>query len=483
MVGPNYRSPENSVADEWQGEASVFSHEAPMERWWEIFGDVLLSTYMERAALYNRDLLAAEAAILQARALRQVAASSLFPQLVANVNATKTYFSKNGPVFAGSSLTEGPSSTTGLPFQIQVPQVQNLYNVLFDASWEIDLFGKTRRTVEAAEAHIGAAIEHKNDTMISIFAEIARNYLEIRATQKRMWLIEEEIELLEEEEGIVEREFTTGYANQLDLDQVEAQLSAVRATLPETIAQIYQGIYALSILIGEPPETLVEELIPVQPLPSIPDEIAIGLRSDLLRRRPDVRQKERDLAEATAYIGVAVASFYPSLSLGADLGLQSLKLKNLFQAASKTWDYGGDISLPIFEGGKQTGNLKLNRATASAAAYTYQQTVLNALQEAESALMAYSEDLATSHQWKENRSIHRRLLYLTQERYEKGLVNRMNVIASELELNGADQNVLGSDAQALFDLVTLYKALGGGWEHENSQPVRNPLNAEKEQRR
>ena len=203
MVGPNYKTPKDDVADTWASPESseVAMEEEPLVEWWEIFDDPLLSKYIAMAAEYNNDVLTATETILQARALRQIAASSFFPQIGADVNATRTYFSKNGPLFAiGPSTGSVPgtvSGATGLPFTVQVPQTQNLYNALFDASWEIDLFGKTRRSVEAADAVIGRTIEARNDTLLSVMAEIARNYIELRGFQKKGELIRENIALLE----------------------------------------------------------------------------------------------------------------------------------------------------------------------------------------------------------------------------------------------------------------------------------------------
>jgi outer membrane protein, multidrug efflux system len=472
-VGPNYQPPENTISDTWAAltENTLATRDTPLIEWWKVFDDELLNRYIATAAEYNNDVLTAQSNILQARALRQMAASSFFPQIGADVNATKTYFSKNGPVFAiGPSTGTVPgtiSTTTGLPFQPQVPQIQNLYNALFDASWEIDLFGKTRRTVEAADAVIGRAIEMRNDVLISVMAEIARNYIDVRSLQKKAQLIEENIQLLEQKRIIVQKQFETGYVSRLNDEEIQAQLASEKALLPDIKAGIYQSIYTLSILTGDVPEALVEELTEQKPLPTVPPSIAIGLRSDLLRRRPDIRRAERDLAAATAYIGVAVASFFPTITLVGDGGFQSLMIKNLFSLGSKTWAIGGDINMPIFEGGRLMGNLKAKRAESAAAAHTYQQTVLSALEETESALMAYSQNLVAVSSRKEAVANYQNLTLLSQERHTKGLVNLTNLIDTERQLNSSEQSLLDSNTASLLSLITLYKALGGGWEIKN----------------
>lgn len=467
-VGPNYKAPENDVTDNWTAENDVASSETPATEWWKIFEDPLLDKYIGLAIENNYDILTAESNILQARALRQVAAASFWPQVGADVNATKTYFSKNGPVFAiGPSTGSVPgtvSTNTGLPFSVQVPQVQSLYNALFDASWEIDLFGKTRRTVEAAEAIIGRTIEQRNNTLISVMAEIARNYIELRGFQTKSRLIEENISLLEKEFELIRKQFEAGYVSRLEDENIQATLASERARLPDLRAHIERSIYTLSILIGSPPETLVDELLAPQPLPKAPETIAVGLRSDLLRRRPDIRRAERDLAAATAYIGVAIAQFFPTINLIGDGGLQSLMVKNLFTLGSRTWAIGGDINMPIFEGGRLMGNLKAKRAETAAAASIYQQTVLKALEESESAIASYTQDLATVRDKRDSTLHYRDLVFLSRTRNRWGLVSLLDLLNTEREYNASQQTLLDSDVASLVDLITLYKALGGGWE-------------------
>ncbi len=467
-VGPNYKTPENTVADTWATNPDVVSSDAPLIKWWEVFEDLLLNKYIGMAAEHNNDVLTATSTILQARALRQVAASSFFPIIGADVNATKTYFSKNGPIFAiGPSTGSVPgtvSTATGLPFAVQVPQIQNLYNAIFDVSWEIDLFGKTRRTVEAANAVIGEAIEERNDTLLSVMAEIARNYMELRGFQKKARLIEQNIELLDQKFLLIRKQFETGYVSRLDDENIQATLATERALLPDIKAQIYQRIYTISVLTGAVPETLVDELLTPQPLPKAPDTVAVGLRSDLLRRRPDVRRVERDLAAATANVGVAVASFFPTITLIGDGGLQSLTLKKLFNLGSRTWAVGGDINMPIFEGGRLLGNLRAKRAETAATAHNYQQTILSALEEAESAIVTFTQALKTSQERKKATDRYQDLVTLSQERNSKGLISLLNLLDTERQLNESEQTLLDSDIAKLLDLITLYKALGGGWE-------------------
>ena len=459
LVGPNYHPPQENICDAWSSEIPEELYCEPPVAWWQLFNDPLLDSYIERAAHCNNDILKAETNILQARALKTVTASALFPHVGADVNAIRAYLSKNGLL---EVLGMGEANAAHSPRK--VPQFLNLYNALLDATWEIDLFGKTRRAVESAEAQIGSAIEQKNDILISIFAEVAINYIELRSNQWKGRLVEENITLLEKNAFIARKRLEAGYISRLDLDRIEAEMAQAQANLPAICAQIYQNIYALSVLIGAVPETLLCELLPLQPLPQIPETLALGCRSDLLRRRPDVRKAERQLAAATANIGVAVASFFPSLTLGGVLGFQSLRFHNLFQAQSLTWIVGGDIHAPLFQGGNLIGNLHIAESQEAATVYQYQKTVLNALEEAESALIAYTEELKRAQHLNSAADRYRNLILLTEKRYTEGLVSLTDLLDSERQWNQSEQNLLSSETAALIDLVFLYKSLGGGWE-------------------
>lgn len=462
-VGPNYKMPENTVSNTWA--TSLIDSDAIQTNWWEVFEDELLTKYIKVAAEYNNDLLAATSNIFQARAMKMIVASAFFPKIGADINATRTYFSKNGPVLAGSDILGVDSNSSTLPFNLQAPQLQSLFNAVLDAKWEIDVWGKTRRAVEAANAYIGQAIEERNDVFLSIMAEIASNYMELRGFQKEERLLTEYIALLETEYLLIYKQYEVGYVSYLDVENIRATLAKEKAKLPEICAQIRKSIYTISILTGSVPETLLEELLIYKELPKVPETIALGLRSDLLRRRPDVRKVERKLAEATAEIGVAVASFFPSFVFMGDIGFQSLSLGNLFSMGSKTWSGGGDFNLPIFQGGKLVGNLKAKRAKTETAGHAYQQTILSALQETESAVTAYTQDLKIIQQKKEAKNRYEDLLFLTKERFTKGLVSALQLIDAERVYNQSEQELLGSDVKTLLDTIFLYKALGGGWEY------------------
>lgn len=478
MVGPDYVPPDPQVSDGWKetpcDSSLLLLAEDPPEQWWGIFNDPQLNRYIALAVSYNNNLKVAEANVLQARAMRTVAASALFPQISVDYNTARTHFSKNGPLFAPSSAvpqpTPSPVPLTPSMLTAQFPQNQTLFNADIDAQWEIDLFGLNRRNVQVAQANLEASVEQRNDVLISLLAEVARNYIELRSAQKLGELYEENINLLSKTTQITLSRKESGLANQLDVERIQAELAFAKANLPNVQAQIYQAIYALSVLIGQPPEVLEGELLCIKPLPMPPREVALGLRSDLLRRRPDVRRAERQLASATANIGVAVASFYPSVTLVGFDGLQSLKLKDLFKPSSQTWSYGLDVNIPIFQGGRLVGNLALSEAQAQSAYFTYQQAVLKALQEAESDWVAYMQQMATRDQLEEAVLRSARVSQLSNQRYSTGLVNLTVWLDSQRQLISSEQNLLNSQTAALRSLIALYKALGGGWRGEIIAP-------------
>lgn len=464
-VGPNYTPPNTPICDNWVAPEQS-TNDTPDVQWWQKLEDPQLIRLITNAVTFNNDLKVAEANVVRARALIQVTAADLFPKIGADLNALRVHLSRNGFVdliSASDAVTPAPVPT--------VPQNINLYSALLDASWEIDIFGKTRRAIENSRAMYQAQIEQRNDVLISIVAEVARDYVQLRSAQKNWELVNNNIELLSKNVTLMRNRFKSGLSNSLDLQRLEAELAVALGTRPPIVAQIYQNIYAISVLTGVPPETLICELISPKPLPEPPCELELGVRSDILRRRPDIRRAERELAAATANVGVAVANFYPSFTLRGFFGLQSIELRKLFQPDSKTWLYSGTFNIPIFQGGLLMGNLKASEAATVAAAFTYQQAVLTALEEAEGALVAYTQDQLAVQQQEEAVARVREVSRLSNNRLQSGLINLTDWLDSERQLISSEQSLLTSQTQVLLDMIRLYKALGGGWEAFCGGPV------------
>lgn len=456
-VGPNFVPPDNNVQDCWNAPTEdAFTLDSPDCRWWEVFDDELLTCYINEGALFNKDVQIAEANLLNARAARDYASSYFYPRISHDMNVSRQKFSQNGPLF---NLPN--ANTPGLSPTIAVPQYQTLYNFNFDAIWELDVFGKTRRSVEAADANIGVALANLNDVMLSLFAEIAKNYVEVRAAQEQQRLIEKNLALLKQNVDLTTNRVKGGLENALNQDRVEAEYETLLATLPQTYTTIYSGIYNLSILIGRVPETLLCEMLPYQPMPCIPEKVALGLRSEILQRRPDVRGAENALHQATANIGVAYAEFFPKFTLTGLEGFQSLQLKKLFQGKSNLWSYSADITTPIFEGGRLRANLAMAKAQNAEQVAQYEKTVLNALRDAERALVAYAQDLEALKSLQQVTSKNEKIVFLSKNRYQKGLTNLTDFIDAERQLINTENNLLITKQQTLIDLISLYKALGG----------------------
>jgi outer membrane protein, multidrug efflux system len=448
MVGPEYHPPSQTLPDTWHTEDVNCTQ--PDCTWWEQFQDPLLNQYLYLASQNNLDLIQARATICAARGQLIVEKSELYPHINADFNALRTYFSKNGPVGIFENRDNLPSSI-------------NLYNAIFDASWEIDFFGKIRHSVMAAKAEIESTIEEKNATLLMVLAEVAKNYFELRSTQKRIEYTQKKVSLFEELQTISSKQNESGYTDLINLNKTQSSLEQAYAELPELFSRAAQNIYALSVLTGNLPETFIEELTCIHPLPQPIYDVKMGLRSELLRRRPDIISAEKQLAKATANIGVAVASFFPSFKFIGFSGLQSLHFPTLFQANSFAWAAVGNAHIPIFQGGKLIGNLKASQSEEIRAIANYQQTVLKAVEETENALISYKNDLVKlAHTQQSSESLNH-ISQLTAEQYMHGYVDKISQINNEEEYLSSQLSLIEVQEKALIDLVVLYKALAGSF--------------------
>lgn len=448
MVGPDYYPPSCTVPEPWH--ANDVNYADPECAWWEQFHDPLLNRYLYLACENNLDLMQARAAMCAARGQLIVNKSDLYPHVNADFNALRTYFSKNGPVGIFENRDQLPSS-------------MNLYNAIFDASWEIDFFGKIRRSVQAAQAEIESTIEEKNAILLTVMAEVAKNYFQLRAVQNRIEWTQRKISLFEELVAISNLQNTNGYVGQIDVEQTQSILAEAQASLPELFSSATQNIYALAVLTGNLPETFIDELSQTQSLPQPIFDVKMGLRSELLRRRPDILSAEKQLAKATANIGVAVASFFPSFALIGFSGFQSLQLPTLFQANSFAWAALGNAHVPIFQGGKLVGNLRASQAEEIRAMANYQQTVLKAVEETEHALVSYKNDLVKLQHTVQSTENLNQMNMLTAQQYQQGYVDRLSQIKREQEQISGQLSLIDVHEKALVDLVSLYKALAGSF--------------------
>lgn len=475
-VGPNYTPPAPAVPPAFSDAPKEASSSGPTvtsssqsvsnQTWWHEFHDPQLDQLEERAQRGNLDLQAGLLRIVEARTQVQAARAQGLPSLNAMASYNREQIGVAGILKAKGSSLGGTTLDPGLVSSLTQPI--NLYQVGFDASWELDLFGKVSRSVEAANAQSTAAVESRNDMLVSLEAEVAQTYMQLRAAQLlrsiTLGLISDEREVLD---LTVSRQ-ANGLAQQGDVESARAQVSTLQSQLPQYDQTISVSRHALAVLMGQTPETLDSELAPSADLPALPTMIPIGIPSTLARRRPDIRQAEAALHAATAEVGVSVASLYPDISLTGTFGLRNISTGYLFDWASKFYTAGPSISLPIFRGGALVANVKMARAEAAAAALNYRETVLTALREVEDGLVSLDQDGLRVAALKETMAADQRAFDITMHSYKVGLTTYINVLTLELQTNQAKQQLAQATLTEVTDLVKLYKALGGGWEAEPS---------------
>jgi NodT family efflux transporter outer membrane factor (OMF) lipoprotein len=456
VVGPDFQSPEirealrRSALD--GGSVPSRTVEGAVDiAWWKSFRDSRLSSLVERLVAQNLDLETAAERVLQSVAQRQVAASQGLPHIGGQSLTTYDRQSPNGTL---SLLTPAP----GAPLEYA------LFRDGFTSSWQLDLFGRVRRAVEAADANTLAAVENRHGVVLAAVAELAQSYMQLRGTQSRLGIAKRNLRLAEENVELANTRFRNGVATTLDLAQARAQLATIAATLPPLRTQEAELINAIGLLLGDAPRALEAELHRSQMLPRVPRKVPVGLSGTLVRRRPDVREAEAKLHEATAQTGVAVASFYPDVTLNGAANVESLHLSNLFSPTSGAFAVGPSILIPIFEGGQLKGTLALRESQQREAAILFQKTVLRAWKEVDDALTAYREAQRRRTDVARSVAENQAALQAARQRYSEGAIDFLNVIATQAQLLQSENDLADSDTQIGTDLVNLYRALGGGWE-------------------
>lgn len=463
-VGPNYHPPSCYMPTEWiSDQESLLSEKGWVpKRWWETLEDPLLSRYIEESALYNRDVKIALTSMIVARSQRTIAASKLYPVL----DFVQTYNRNSFNLFG----IEGSAESQQNIVPIVTNNQQEIIFTGIDALWELDLFGKTRREIEAASARIGSAYEHYHDVLITIFGEVARNYIEVRSNQEKIRIATSQIEMYEQSLKLVSQKTNDGISSQIELNEIEAELDNAQAGLTVLYSNMYGAIFRLSTLLGRFPEHLLEELHCQQPLPIIPEIVQTGMPSELLRRRPDIRKAERELAAATADIGVAVGDFFPRFSLTGIIGHQKFKT-NLLTQEGFVWSYSTFLLAPIFNAGRTRANVQAKRAEASQAFYSYEKVVFQSVEEVETALTNFTQAQdrveALRNRWQKTGNVCR----LTKDLYQNGTNDLLSLLNAEQRCLEAEKELVDSKTSALLNVVALYKALGGGWEPEECPPL------------
>jgi NodT family efflux transporter outer membrane factor (OMF) lipoprotein len=465
-VGPDYRPVAPRAPAEWSSPVTngLNGGSVAPASWWASFNDSELDSLILHAAKTNPDLRIAEARLRQSRALREMNVANFWPTLDSSVSEARAKQSMNQPLIGA------------LPLPPSFPFEYNVYSAGFDAAWEIDVFGGKRRALEGATADYEGAIASRNDAMLSVMAEVARNYMELRGAQDRLEIARRNVVLQQEFLELTRARFKTGLLSELDVTRSAAQLASMQAAIPPLDTAVRQAIYAIAVLAGRQPGELVAELSTPRAVPPAPPEVPIGLPSDLLRRRPDVHHAERQLAAETARIGVAEAEWFPKFSLTGDVGFESVSAGKWFKPGSLFWSFGPSLQWRAFDFGRVRAEVRAQTAVQEAALASYEKTVLVSLQEAENAVVAYAQEQNRHQALADVVTGNRRSLQMAEGLFAKGRVNFLDVLDARRTLYQSDDLLAVSDQAVAIDLIALYKALGGGWETLTPQSA-NPLSS------
>jgi outer membrane protein, multidrug efflux system len=472
-AGPDYRRPEIAAPDAWSGLSSATASEAskttPSEailvEWWQSFNDPVLTHLVERAIKANLDIRLAEARLRQARASRGVVAAGLWP----TIDTSATYrTSRSGGASSGSSGTNAVSGGTGTgPSGGSSGGTRDLFQVGLDAAWELDIFGGVRRNIEASEADIQAAVEDRRDVLVSLVAELGTDYLSLRGFQQQIDIARRNLNSQQYTAEITRRRHEAGFVSGLDEANAYALVASTKSQIPVLESSAQAAIYSLSILLGLQPAALASELVTPMPIPPTPPEVPVGLPSELLRRRPDIRKAEAQVHAATARIGVATADLFPKFSLTGSLGLTNNQFLSVADWSSRFWSFGPTVSWPIFDAGRIRWNIEVQNALQEQTLITYEKTILTALKDVETALVAYAKEQERREYLSEEVEYNRKAADLSMKLYVAGKTDFLNVLTAQRSQYISEEALVLSTRTLSTNLIALYKALGGGWENQS----------------
>ena len=463
-VGPDYATPKPPAPDDWtswrSGDASLRipgeATQALPAIWWQAFDDATLNALQRRAFAASPDLQTAALHFAQARAQRSTVAAQRGPEVNASGSATRQRQSESGASTRMLGIMGADPRLTEL-----LAEPFTLYQAGFDASWELDLWGRVRRSVEAADADVGQQAALLDQARLSLASDVARNYFELRTAQRQIRLMREDIAALEERAGLLQARVEGGVLDHTDLQRQRAELAALKAQLPPLLAQEAASANQIALLLGERPGALQAELAPreADARTALPD-LALGLPSEEALRRPDIRTAEAHLHGATANIGIAKANLYPSIRLGAKFGFESYLSGEFSDWGSRTWSIGPSLNLPIFDHGRRTATVQLRELQQQEAAVNYQKTVLKAWQEIDDALSAYRAEQQQAQELKARSDAAGDAYRLAQARYDGGISDFTAVLDAQRSYLQARRDLVSSEGRLNTRYVTVNKAIG-----------------------
>lgn len=446
-VGPDAQPPTNKVPQQWSAELArgLTTSSPELGQWWSLLGDRLLDELVGRAIAGNTDMKGAIARVREARARRAEAGGALAPSVDLSATYTRRR-SGGGGGSAAASVLESDNFATG-----------------FDASWEIDLFGGVRRTIEQRQAELEASRADLGNVLVSVLAEVARNYVDVRSLQARIGIAQANLRSQTDTLELVELRRAAGLSDELEAAQARYNVADTRARIPPLQTSLAAARNRLALLVGASAGALDDELAAPAPVPSAPLTVAVGMSADLLRRRPDVARAEQQLVAATAAVGVATADLYPKLTLNGSIGLSSLDLASLGSAASRVFSFGPSLTWNVFDAGRIRHRIEAQSALQEQALATYEGVVLSAYEEAENALVAYVREQVRRDGLQEAVGAARLADQLAHTKFSSGLIDFQQVLEAERARLVFEESVEQSTAAVTTDLIALYKALGGGW--------------------
>jgi len=454
-VGPDYIKPPPAPEQKaWieQADPKIKAEPTDLSNWWEVFDDPVLNRLVEQAYQQNLPLRIAGLRILEARAQLGIAYGNLYPQ------------QQQGS--GGTGYNRISKNSLNLPQDVRnnVDNDINVYALGFDAFWELDIWGKFRRNVESGLGALEASIASYDDVLVSLTAEVARIYVAIRTFEERLEIARENVRIQERSLQIAEARFKGGEVSELDVAQAKALVSETQSLIPRLSRDVRQAKNALSILLGKVPSELNEILGGPKPIPAIPGEVNVGVPAELLRRRPDIRLAERQLAAQSPRIGIAKAELYPAFSLLGIIGLGSLNTGNFFDSDSVFGTAGAGFTWNILNYGRIKNNVRAQDALFQELAVNYQNTVLRAAQEVEDAMVGFLRTQEETQFLSSSVLAYKRSVDLSLLQYREGLVDYQRVLDTQRFLTRSQENYVARKGDIVISLVAMYKALGGGWQ-------------------
>jgi len=444
---------QGSESRDWAAKSirGTSTEQPPNTDWWNSFHDEELTRLIHRALANNLDLQLAAARVDEARAARGVAKSAFYPSVGLTTSAER--LRERVPVF-------NPGTNTAAFHPVEL----NNFQVGFDSAWEIDVFGRIRNEVKAASANVRSAEENRRDVLLALLGEVASSYADLRGFQLRLEIAENNIQTQEDTVHLTQARAAAGLATQLDVSRAVAELETTNAVVPSLRSAISASIHRISVLVGQEPGALQRELEASAPVPVVPPEVPVGLPSDLLKRRPDVRRADDEIAAAAANVKAAKADYFPKFTLFGSAGRQATQLHDLSLSLGNFFAVGPAISLPIFTGGRIHSNIAVQNARWKETQLLYRSTVLTSLEETENALVNYSEEQERRDRLQAAVSQSQTALELSRELYRSGLGDFLAVLDAQRQLYGNEDLLAESQTAVTTNLIALYKALGGGWE-------------------